>query len=146
MSPDSADISPVYMLPPPPPSLDVGGIAELARILLSDTKIPKELSGFDGFWGFLDSEMALSNFTPQDIERILLYYDDARLAYLMSKPYYKYTFEDDRNLTQVYGKVFAKTKRSGGGFERRMLATQITQNISTSPDHKKGMLARMFGR
>jgi len=110
------------------------------------TILPPDIEKY--FWVFNDKELALSNFDNNDIKRIMLWFDIAKINYMMGIPDYKLTFDMMRDIDEMWVKTLAKIKRSSGGMEREraLLATQIKE-IRT-PERKQagfwGGVANIF--
>lgn len=115
------------------------------QLLIDDKSIPKEWA--DKFWAFSDREMAVSNIEKADVPTLMNMFDVARLDFLMSKPDYDFSWEDNATLSNLRTKFFVKVKRSVNATERRLLATQIRQIITDnrSGQEKAGFLKRIFG-
>ena len=93
------------------------------NFLHTDDSTPKELQ--TAWFGFLSKESALTNLDNTDINRIMLYFDDAVLAYAMTRPEYQHTFTEEFVLSQLRPRLLMKLKRSLGGFDRKMIVTSI---------------------
>jgi hypothetical protein len=127
------------------PDMSIGEFAKFTEFLITDKSIPPNLS--EPFWGFGDKENAISNLRPDDIKSVLNQFEIARLTYLMSKPEFEHSWKDELALNNLRPKLQVKLKRSEGGFERRLEATQIRQiqTDSLGREQKKGFLGRIFG-
>lgn len=113
-----------------------------SREILDDDSIPDSVK--KALWAFGDKEMTLSNLSEGDIKKLLMKYDDAVTAYLMSMTDYDYSFDLEKDLTQLRPKVELKLRRSKSGFEREMLATEISR-IKEEPIRKEGGILRRLG-
>jgi hypothetical protein len=114
------------------------------QFLVDDVSIPEELKG--QFWAFSDKEVAIANLDEAKAQKILNQYDDAVSAFIMSRPAYMYSFDDETLFTQMRSKLTIKLSRSIGGFERKQQTTQISQHVFEEvPQAKGGMVGRFFG-
>lgn len=133
-----------------------GEIYEYSRYILDDellSTIEKDKGLPEGLKvlarAFLNKEFALTSL-PKDTDIAILMndFDDATVAYLMSIPAYRHTFEHEELLATMRAKFYAKLKRSQGpDRERKMQATQIRQMIYSEDEGrpKTGFLGRFFG-
>lgn len=110
---------------------------KLIEFLVSDRSIPKHLRK-QYFWGFSDKEMAISNLDEKQIRSVMLGSSIANKFYLMSKPDYKHTWEDEINYSNLRAKLFVKLNRSKMGFEREMQVKQIRENYVEGPQRRGG--------
>ena len=120
-------------------------ISRLIEFLVEDKSIPKRFA--ENFWAFADKESAITYLEPGDINTLMMMFDVASLSFRMAKPDYKFTWDDQLQLSNLRMKFFIKTKRSTKGFERRLEATQIRE-IRTQTDagiKKRGFVSRLFG-
>lgn len=101
--------------------------AKLVEFLVKDTAIPKHLRKQE-MWGFADKEMALSQLSAKDIDRVLTSLEVVHGLKQMSRPDYENSWEDEIDFRQLKAKVFVKLKRSEEGFERRIQATQVHES------------------
>jgi hypothetical protein len=109
-----------------------------------ETLMPPEIK--DKMWVFMDRELAVSNLDKDDIKRGLIWFDIAKIDWMMSQPDYKLSFETMRNLDQMRFRALVRMKRSFGGMEREraLIATQIKE-IRTPERKGGGFWSRMFG-
>lgn len=114
------------------------GFRRFAELMVEDDTTPELLK--ERFWAAPTKDAILSKLTREDISRAMLEFDDAVTAYLMSLPSGAYSFADEFQLTQLRLKFFLKLKRSEEGFERKMLATQIKQQVYEEIEQPKGGL------
>ena len=83
----------------------------------------------------------------------MLYFDIAKINYMMGRPEQDLTFDEIRNIDMLKMKILLKLKRSSGGMlrERALFAQQhqIRQFITNEPEQAKGGLlsglGKMFG-
>lgn len=101
--------------------------AKLVEFLVKDTSIPKRLRK-EEMWGFADKEMALSQLTGKDIDRVLTSLEVVHTLKQAARPDYDNSWEDEIDFRQLKAKVFVKLKRSEEGFERRIQATQVHES------------------
>lgn len=114
------------------------------QFLVDDVSIPAELKL--QFWAFSDKEVAIANLTEEKAQKILNQYDDSVSAFIMSRPSYQYSFDDETLFTEMRSKLTIKLSRSIGGFERKQQTTQISQHVFEEvPQAKGGMVGRFFG-
>lgn len=110
------------------------------------TLLPPDIE--NNFWAFMDKEMALSNLDNKDIKRGLLWFDIAKINFMMNKPDYKLDFDTVRRIDQARFKAFVKMKRSFGGSdrERAQLTTQIRElRIPEAHRNQGNFISRWFG-
>ena len=119
-----------------------------AEFLTKEDVIPEPIRKI--FWVSYSKELPLTNIKREDVSKLVNDFDDAVTAYVMSLPSGAYTFQDEFHLSQLRLKFVVKTMRSVEGFERRMLATQIKQQIFEELEQPKGgiinRIMRFFGR
>jgi len=122
----------------------------LVQFILQNEEVSEELKNFliKYFWAFRDREMALTNFAEIDVQRERLMFKDAVLSFLMSKPQYKYTFEDQVLITNLEAIILAKLKRSTGGNQRErfILGSQIQQRLGEVEQAPSGGLIQKVGK
>lgn len=97
---------------------------KLIEFLVNDRSIPKKFRR-NTFWAFSDKEMAITNFEKKDIQKEMLSLSIANKFYMMSKPDYDHSWEDEIAYSNMRAKFFAKTRRAIDGFERKMQVSQI---------------------
>lgn len=135
---------PVYQQPTQQIVVDAQTQKLFIQFLVDDISIPQELK--TQFWAFSDKEVAIANLTEEKAQKILNQYDDSVSAFIMSRPSYQYTFDDEVLFTEMRSKLTIKLSRSIGGFERKQQTTQISQHIFEEvPQAKGGMVGRFFG-
>ena len=122
---------------------------EFQKFLIID-RIPKELRrAISDIWVVNTQSTVLSNLSDSDIRILLNQFDTAFLYYIMNKPQYAYTFEDELIYTQLRMLLLARLKRAKYGFERKMLASSIKiqelKETSDENERRGGLLARFFG-
>lgn len=110
---------------------------KLIEYLINDRSIPKHLRK-QFFWAFSDKEMAISNLDDKQIRSVMLGSSIANKFYLMSKPDYKHTWEDEINYSNMRAKLFVKLNRSKDGFERKLEATQIRESHFDGGNQRRG--------
>lgn len=119
------------------------------RLLDNDEITPKFI--IENFPAFMDREMALTNMDKDVVKRIMLYYDIAKIDYMMSKPDFKHNFEELRMIDQARVKTLCKALRSTGGpdRERALITTQIRElripNQARQSGGFLGGITRFFG-
>ncbi len=130
------------------PELDIfeNETAKFNKFLIENdpTILPKSIK--ENLWVFTDKELAISNLDKDDIKRGLLWFDIAKIDWMMSQPDYKLDFNTIANIDQARFRALVRMKRSFGGMEREraLIATQIKE-IRT-PEKKSGsFLSRIFG-
>lgn len=115
---------------------------KFVEFLVEDKSIPDDVKRI--FWAPSDKEAALTNLQEGDVGRIMNLFDITALYYMMSKPFWDHSFDDDFAMEQLRFKLFLKLKRSVRGFERRMEATQIRQMIYEEPTQASGGIVSRF--
>ena len=108
----------------------------------TEVDIPKELKDHDlvvEFWAILSKDIKLSFLDAADIDDFELLFDQAMLNFVMSRPSYEYTFEDDKILDQLKIYFIMALKRSQGTkshtFNERILeAGSVNQTIRSNTD------------
>ena len=109
-----------------------------AEFLVKEDVIPERMGST--FWATKSKDVSLSNLSDKDVERLINDFDDMVDAYLISLPSGAFTFHDDFALSQLRIKWILRLKRSKEGFERKMLATQIKQQVFEETEQPKGGL------
>lgn len=97
-------------------------------------------------WVFTDKELAISNLDKEDIKRGLLWFDIAKIDWMMNQPDYKLDFGTIADIDQTRFRALVRMKRSFGGQdrERALIATQIKE-IRTPERKSGGIISRIFG-
>lgn len=112
------------------------------QFLIQEESIPDDIKA--RLWAFSDKENALSNIDKGTIRNMINYLEITYNYYTMSKPDYKFTFDDEIIHAQMKAKLIVKLSRSKEGFERRMQSTQIRE-VHMSERENQGILARAGG-
>jgi len=115
------------------------------KYLIEDDTTPEDIRTI--FWVISTKDAVLSNLDEADIKKLLLEFDDAYLAYLMTFPDYKFSFADELAYAEARMKLLLRLKRAKYGYERRMLATQIREMRyeETTEQRRGGIIGRFFG-
>jgi len=115
------------------------------KYLIEDDTTPEDVKTV--FWIISTEDTVLSNLEDSDIKKLLLEFDDAYLAYLMTFPDYKFSFTDELAYAEARMKLLLRLKRAKHGYERRMLATQIREMRyeEATEQRKGGIIGRFFG-
>jgi len=126
-------------------------IIKMLDKLLDEEAVPAETR--KKLWGMTDKEIALTFFTPDDADIAMDMIEDSVLSYITSMKPSEYTFEKDRDLTQLRLKAFAKIKRSVGTDrikmnERMAIISQLVGKVGTetSQERSAGFFSRLMGR
>ena len=99
------------------------------------------------FWVFSDREVALSNLDKEDIRRLMLYFDIAKINLMMSKPEFKLDFKTIADIDEMKAKFLIKAKRSfGPDRERVQLTTQVREIRMPLSQQSRGGLVGGLGR
>ncbi len=102
--------------------------------------------------------LAISNFTDQDIKYIVNAFDDMKTAYLMRLPPGAFTWDIEYMFTVLRPLIYTEASRAKNGRERELMATSINQtyfqqdlrgNIPQGNNNSSGLTNRIkkfFGR
>lgn len=107
-----------------------------------DENIPEEFKKGDlnkQFWSIMGNSIKLAFLNGEDQEDMEALFNISKYAYIMSKPTYEYTWNDDHALKQMRLHFIISAKRAIGSpnhrlNERTMLATQINQQIRSNTE------------
>jgi len=102
---------------------------KLVSFMLEDTNLPDPLKKL--FWAFGSKVMALTNLDDVSVKQLLRDWRDARITYMMSRPYYKFTYDEQLAISNFEAWFFATLKRSTGETQRErfIIGAQITQRM-----------------
>lgn len=119
---------------------------KLVSYLLENPDIPDNLKTI--FWAFSSRVLSLTNFDDKDVKRVMYDWRDAKITYLMSRPHYKFTFEEQLAISNFESVLFATLKRSTGGMQRErfIIGAQIQQRIGEPEEIPSGGVARGIKR
>lgn len=115
-------------------------------------KISKDLQLY---FATIVKNLAIANFTEQDIKMMILRFDDFKTTYLMQYPPGAYTFQIEYEFTALRNLLCTELTRGRDGFERKMMSTNIqqsyvdsnfNQNIPHSNNGIMGKFRRFFSR
>jgi len=111
---------------------------KLISFLLENKDIPKDLKKM--FWAFGSRVMALTNFTDDDVKMMMYDWHDAKITYMMSRPYYKYTYDEELAISNFEAWFRAMIRRSvgGGQRERVIIASHISQRMGEIEEVPRG--------
>jgi len=115
---------------------------KLVSYLLESPDVPDSLR--DLFWAFSSRVLALTNLDNKDVKRIMFDWRDAKITFLMSRPHYKYTFQEQLAISNFESVLFATLKRSTGGTQRErfIIGAQIQQRIGEPDEVPSGGIVR----
>ena len=117
------------------------------EFLLHDDSIEQDLKQV--FSTFSDKENALTNISkPEQIDKIMLEFDDAVCKMRLYSPHYKQTAEHEFLISKYRHKLYIKILRSTGGKdrERAMIATSIFRDEKEAPTLQRGGIMGRVGR
>ena len=119
---------------------------KLVSYLLENPDIPDNLKKL--FWAFSSRVLSLTNLNDKDIRRIMHDWRDAKITYLISRPHYKFTYDESLAMSNFESVLFATLKRSTGGTQRErfIIGAQIQQRIGEPEEIPSGGIVRGMKR
>lgn len=111
---------------------------KLINFLIEDKSLPEDLKRL--FWAFGSKVMSLTNLDEYSLKQEMRNWKDAKVTFLMSKPYYKTDYKTLLALSNFEAWYFATLRRSVGGTQRErfIIGAQITQRIGEKEEAPKG--------
>ena len=120
-------------------------MAKLIKTYMEE-KIPKKLEKsqlFQDFWIVFSNTAKLTFLDNQDIEEIEMEYNKFKVNYMMSKPAYKFSWEDMMQIDMLWTQFKLSLKRSVGTQagkinERLTLGQSVVQTIRSNTERSGG--------